>query len=73
MNNRADVKCFVKEQLSGIRMDDTKGFQVAVIGSIYEHLEKLGHDPHDIKTMIDEIIMEKLDALVKKLKDLNDK
>ena len=68
-----EVKSFIREQLSGVRVDDTKEFQIAVISSIYKHLENLGHDSHNIKIMIDEIIVEKLKFLVKKLKDLNEK
>jgi len=73
MKNNTEVKCFVKEQLSGIRSDDTKEFQMEVIGLIYTYLEKLGHSSDAIKLMINEVIVEKLNILAKKLKDLNDK
>ena len=73
MRNNVEVKSFISEQLSGIRADDTKEFQTKVISSIYAHLEKLGHDTATIKLMIDEVIVEKLKFLVKKLKDLNKK
>ena len=73
MKSNAEIKSFIKEQLSGIRPEDDKEFQAKVIAAIYQYLEKMGHERHAIKLMIDEIIVEKLKALVKKLKDLGDK
>jgi len=67
MMSIANVKEFAKKRLEKINYGDTDAEQKKIIISIYDDLEKEGVDSKTIKTVVDNIIIERILELSKNL------